>query len=148
MGAARDNTQFQAQLINIIKRLYSVMKTEEFGFDEYQITKFSYGTMVNRADLYTKRQELVWKAIRGEAEKQSNYNYKPFDVLELSSKTLIDIDFLASRKIRSLSRGVSTNENRRMGQSSNDIGKRLTPQVSLSNMNFDSKARGSRVTFK
>ncbi|CAG9322011.1 unnamed protein product [Blepharisma stoltei] len=152
MGAARDLSQYHIQLINLVKKLYTIIKTEEFAVDDYQSTKFSYGIVTNRVELYSKRQELVWKAIRGEPDKQAAYNYKPFDVVELSSKTLIDIDFIASRKIRNMSRG-GLQDSRGLNRSMQELGKRSTAQDGLSQQTptggqGDTRLQRSRVSFK
>ena len=101
----RSDANCLPQLIAIVNRLYLAMYSEEFEYDERQPTRFSFGIAKARDMLYEKRMNIISNSLNNKAE--AGCNYKPFDIMEIASKNLINTDFLMSRKVRSISKKLA-----------------------------------------
>jgi hypothetical protein len=105
VNADRSDMSLRPQLIVIVNRLYLAMYSEEFEYDEQHPTKFSFGIKKERDMLTERRMNIISNAILN--KNSTSFNYKPFDIMEIASKTIIDSDFLLSRKVRSMSKKLA-----------------------------------------
>ncbi|OMJ92805.1 hypothetical protein SteCoe_4345 [Stentor coeruleus] len=106
LGRNRNDANCLANLQSIVNRLYSSMYTDEFALDDIQFTRFSYGVVNNRINLYDKRMDIISKAIKNTQDVKS-VNYKPFDIMEIKSTNIIDMDFLMSKKVRNITKRIA-----------------------------------------
>lgn len=106
LGRNRNDANCLANLQSIVNRLYSSMNTDEFALDDIQSTRFSYGVVNNRVNLYDKRMDIISKAIKN-TQDVKGVNYKPFDIMEIKSTNIIDTDYLMSKKVRSITKKIA-----------------------------------------
>ncbi|OMJ80203.1 hypothetical protein SteCoe_19609 [Stentor coeruleus] len=106
LGRNRNDANCLANLQSIINRLYSSINTDEFALDDIQVTRFSYGVINNRVNLYDKRMDIISKAIKNTQDVKM-VSYKPFDIMEIKSTNIIDTDYLMSKKVRSITKRIA-----------------------------------------
>lgn len=116
----RNDSNYLAHLQGMVNRLYSVMHTEDFALDNHQPTKFSFGIPMDKSDLYSKRVDLITKALKNIQDNKS-VSHKPFDINEIASKKLIDTDLLMSKKVRSMSKKLETTASTGFNQDSRNF---------------------------
>lgn len=109
LGMQRTEETLRTYLNTLINRLYSVTKAVEFEFDEASQTKFSTGIRNQRGELESKRAELVWKALKSSADsKLDAYDYQPFDISEIASNQMLDLDTMFNVKLMSKYKPIAT----------------------------------------
>ena len=131
----RNNEEYKNELVNIVYKLYSIMHSKEFAYDLYQPTKFSEGI---RGDLYSKRSNLVMQVLKKDPKLSfSKHQYTPFDVSEVSSKTLVNLDSMFTQSIRT--KGEKVNKGRIIETiKGNSLGKSSSSFYSSKRVTFNS----------
>jgi Ca2+-binding EF-hand superfamily protein len=103
VGANRTDEDYLISFKNLVNRLYTVMRSQEFELDEILPSKFTFGIRNSRGELYSKRMEIVWKALRNTPDaKLDMLSYKPFDLTELSTKSMLNIDKIMNLKLKTM----------------------------------------------
>lgn len=79
-----------------------VMYRESFALHDYLISTFTNGIVHNGADLCQARDLNIKQALENKSDE--NVKYRPFDISELSTGTMMNLNALVTNQIRGLVR--------------------------------------------